>query len=63
MRQIHNRIKTFRFTNDLCDLLSDVAAEVGASEGKFVRTAVFELCREVRTNPEAKQELRERSVI
>ena len=63
MRQIRNRIKTFRFTSDLCDLLSEVAPEVGASEAKFVRTAVFELCREIRTNPDAKQELLHRFAI
>ena len=63
MRQIRNRIKTFRFTSDLCQLLSQVAPEVGASEGQFVRTAVYELCREIRANPDAKQELVQRFAI
>ena len=63
MRTIRNRIKTFRLTSDLCDLLARQAARVGASEGQFVRTAIFELCREIDVNPEAETELRQRSAI
>ena len=63
MRNIRNRIKTFRLTSDLCELLARQAPRVGASEGQFVRTAIFELCREIDTNPDAESELRQRFAI
>ena len=63
MRHIRNRIKTFRLTTDLCDLLAQQAPRVGASEGQFVRTAIYELCREIEINPEVEHELRQRFAL
>lgn len=63
MRQIRNRIKTYRLTNHLCDLLARQAPRVGASEGQFVRTAIYELCREIEVNPDVEAELRQRFAV